>query len=112
MTKKKRRRNPFEPGLSKYWYLRGRVAAKKSYEDMYAGWRAAKAKPITPGAKVTAQESFFRGFMDKREESPRKNPLPIGKWFKAKIQKLRSGKFKVEIPDGLKLPYDMTSKRR
>ena len=60
-----RRCNPFQAGLSYHWYLHGKVAAKSGkFEDMYAAWRARKQKPVTPGAKVTAQESFFQGFMD------------------------------------------------
>ena len=54
------------------------------------------------------------GYIDAGEKV-KKNPLPIGKWFKAKIRQLTGGNFRVEIPQALKdlrLPYDMTSKRR
>ena len=105
----KRRKNPFEPGLSKYWYLRGRVAGKKRYADMYAAWKVAKAKPITPGGRVTAQESFYQGYMDVAEA--KRNPLKIGKWIKAKIKKLRNGGYRVEVP-GYGLPYGMRPKDR
>lgn len=30
------------------------------------------------------------------------NPIPIGKWIKATIQRVRGGKFKVKIPGGLR----------
>ena len=41
----------------------------------------------------------------------KQNPLKIGKWIKAKIKKLRNGKFRIEVP-GYGLPYGMTPKDR
>ena len=40
-----------------------------------------------------------------------RNPLKIGKWIKAKIKKLRNGKYRVEVP-GYGLPYGMRPKDR
>jgi hypothetical protein len=59
------RGNPFEAGLSRAWYNNGRNSARRArFTDMYEAWHAEKKKPQTPGKRVTAQESFYQGYMD------------------------------------------------
>lgn len=61
-------RNPRTPeGHSPTWYKKGLQAGIKARDgkgttDMYEAWQKAKGKPKTPGARVTAQESFYLGF--------------------------------------------------
>jgi len=65
VTKKRRASNPFEAGLNRKWYLRGRVAGKsQKFADMVVAWQKSKGKPTIPGKRVTAQESFYQGYMD------------------------------------------------
>ena len=82
----------YQAGLNWAWYVKGRVAANKPFEDMYAAWKAAKAKPRTPGKKVTAQESFFQGFYDSRYKNP--SIRRTKKALKARGAKLTSGQLK------------------
>lgn len=84
-------RNPFEAGLSRSWYRKGQKAGRSGkYGDMYDAWHAQKAKPSTPGGKVTAQESFYQGYMD--VEVTKSNP-----WIPARAVQLirdRQGRVK------------------
>lgn len=102
--KKGRRRNTFEPGgHSKTWYRKGQRAVFGRHEDMYAAWHSAKGKPTTSGNRVTAQESFFQGYIDQKrrqESATRGNPSVPKGWIKAKavkITKLRGGAVNVKI---------------
>jgi len=86
---------PFEPGLSYHWYLHGKVAAKSGkYSDMYAAWHARKSKPVAPGARVTAQESFYQGYMDVAQKT---NPIP-SKWTPARVRRIKGGKVQIALP--------------
>ncbi len=88
---------PYEAGLSRPWYVKGRVAAHSGkYTDMYSAWHSAKSKPKTPGGKVTAQESFYQGYHDSKERVQH-NP-PKG-WVKASAVRIRKsgGKVMVDI---------------
>ena len=67
---------PFESGLSRSWYNKGKASARSGrHADMYAAWHGVKGKPKTPGGRVTAQESFYQGFMDVRQGNPSKRKV-------------------------------------
>ena len=60
------KRNPFEAGLSRAWYNKGKKAGhSRRYSDMYDAWAVAKKKASKiPGQYVTQQESFYQGYID------------------------------------------------
>lgn len=75
-------KNPAPAGYSKAWYQRGfRAGVQGKNRDQYTAWHGQKGKPKTSGARVTAQESFYKGFYDGQERRPqKKNPAVLGDW--------------------------------
>jgi hypothetical protein len=88
---------PFELGLNRRWYIKGRVAARSGkYADETKAWKAAKGKPRIPGARVTAQESFYQGWLDVPEQrNPRWTRVSIPN---AQIRVNAAGRIQVKIP--------------
>lgn len=83
--------NPWEPGLSRTWYSRGyQAGASGRYADMYGAWHAAKNKPRTPGGRVTAQESFYQGFMDTKR-------MFNSKWQPAHVRVNNHGQVQIRV---------------
>ena len=87
-------------GHSRLWYVKGMVAAKKG-KDMYDAWHAATGKPgdsSTSGKRITAQESFYQGFVDQLADS-HKNPTSIlsTKWQPAMARRLSNGRIQLKI---------------
>jgi len=81
---------PFEAGLSRTWYNKGKKkAATGKYADMYDAWHSASGKPTIPGKRVEAQESFYQGYMD--GESRHGNPMKgsLNKWINASAVRVR-----------------------
>ncbi len=79
-------KNPAPAGYSRAWYQRGFSAGVQGKKrDQYTAWRGQKGKPKTSGARVTAQESYFKGFYDGKQRRPqKKNPAGLGDWVGVK----------------------------
>lgn len=100
---------PFEAGLSRVWYRKGKTAGRSSrYSDMYEAWSyASKKASTTPGRRVTQQESFYQGYIDAQERS---NPG----WIKAKAIRVRrvNGRAVLDILTGGPIPKRGSKVRR
>jgi hypothetical protein len=64
---------------------------------MYDAWHWVKGKPTISGKRVTAQESFFQGYMDTSQRNPSPSALLSLTWKKAQVRRLPSGKVQIKV---------------